>query len=54
MEGRVRLRCHARIVQAATGKPVTQGYTIHAITNDLGRPTRPPAWFLDLFKPVLP
>lgn len=54
MEGRVRLRCHARIIQVATGKPVTQGYTIHAITNDRGRPTRPPAWFLDLFKPALP
>lgn len=46
-EGRARLRCAVRIVQALTRQPVTNGYTIHAFINREGRPVRPPGWFAE-------
>lgn len=45
--GRARLRCDVEIVQAATGKRVTRGYTVHAFTDPQGRVLRPPAWLLE-------
>ena len=43
--GRARLRFDVQITQTATGKPVVNGYTIHAFTDRKGKPIRPPAWF---------
>ena len=51
MVGRARLRCRATVVHAATRRPVAHGYTLHVFTRDRGRPTRPPAWFLNLISP---
>jgi acyl-CoA thioester hydrolase len=45
--GRVRCRCDNRIAHADGGRPVAQGYTVHAFANRDGRPIRPPPWFLD-------
>lgn len=45
--GRARCRCDNRIVQADGGKPVVQGYTVHAFANRDGRPIRPPPWFVE-------
>jgi acyl-CoA thioester hydrolase len=50
MVGRARLRCANRIVHALSGLGVAHGYTVHAFTDATGRPIRPPAWFLDLFR----
>jgi acyl-CoA thioester hydrolase len=43
-EGRARLRTEVGIVQAANGKAVARGYTIHAFADREGRAIRPPAW----------
>ncbi len=45
--GRARLRCDNSLVNAATGKAVARGYTIHAFTGASGRVIRPPAWFIE-------
>jgi acyl-CoA thioesterase FadM len=45
--GRARLRCDNSLVNAATGKAVARGYTIHAFTDPSGRVIRPPAWFVE-------
>jgi acyl-CoA thioesterase FadM len=45
--GRARLRFEVKVTQADTGRPVVTGYTVHAFTDQRGRPTRPPAWFLE-------
>jgi len=47
--GKVRLRFDHEIVQAADGRPVVSGYTIHAITDSEGKPIRPPPWLTGLF-----
>jgi acyl-CoA thioester hydrolase len=46
MSGKVRLRCDVSIVQADGGAPVAEGHTIHAFVDSVGRPVRPPEWFL--------
>jgi acyl-CoA thioester hydrolase len=44
-EGRARLMFENRIVQAATGAPVADGYTVHAMVSaETGRPVRAPDW----------
>ncbi|MBN1911207.1 MAG: acyl-CoA thioesterase [Pirellulales bacterium] len=48
MSGRARLRFDNRIEQAASGQPVCEGWTEHAITDTTGRPIRPPAWLVEL------
>jgi acyl-CoA thioester hydrolase len=50
MHGRARMRTDVLIVQADSGKSVARGYTVHAFTDSAGRPIRPPAWVLDLFR----
>lgn len=45
--GRARLRFDVRIVQTAGGGEVACGYTVHAVTDAQGKPTRPPAWLLE-------
>jgi len=48
MEGRARIRFDTAIEHAEDGRPVCGGYTIHAVTNVAGKPTRPPRWVVDL------
>jgi acyl-CoA thioester hydrolase len=50
MAGPARLRFDVAIEQAETGQPVCRGYTVHAVTNDAGKPTRPPQWVTELFQ----
>ena len=50
LSGRARLRFDVQISQNANGKPVVQGYTVHAFADADGRPVRPPAWFLELIQ----
>lgn len=47
-EGRARLRFESKLVMAETGRPVAEGYTIHALTNPAGKPIRIPEWIDDL------
>ena len=49
MAGRARLRFDMTIEQAETGRPVCRGYTIQAITDNTGKPIRPPEWLLKIF-----
>jgi acyl-CoA thioester hydrolase len=42
--GMVRLRFDVSIEHAADGRAVAQGYTVHAFTDNAGRPLRPPEW----------
>ncbi len=46
MVGRARLRFDVKIRHANNGPDVTAGYTIHAITDQAGKPKRPPDWLL--------
>src|SRR5271157_5159825 len=48
--GRARLRFEVQVRQADSGRPVVRGYTVHAFTDRHGKPTRPPAWFIDLLE----
>lgn len=44
-EGRAALRFENKIVQAATGAPVTDGYTVHALLSaETDKPVRMPEW----------
>lgn len=54
MEGRARLRFDHEISHAASNAPVARGYTIHAFTDDTGKPIRPPPWFTALLNQQLP
>lgn len=55
MEGRARVRFDIDITQAADGRPVARGHTVHAVVDAQGRPMRPPPWFLALFpSPLVP
>lgn len=46
--GKARVRFDVRVAQAETGQVVTEGYTVHAVTDAAGRAQRPPAWLGDL------
>jgi acyl-CoA thioester hydrolase len=48
--GRAKLRFDVHITEAESGRPVVRGYTVHAFTNRLGKPIRPPSWFVDIFE----
>jgi acyl-CoA thioester hydrolase len=45
MAGRASLKFCVRIT-SESGAPVADGYTIHAIVQPDGRPTRPPEWLV--------
>ncbi len=48
-EGRARLLFENHIVQAETGAPVADGYTVHAmVSTETGRPVRAPDWVVEL------
>lgn len=53
-EGRARLRFNVRITQAEGGVSVVNGWTTHAFTDGQGKPTRPPAWFVELLEQAAP
>jgi acyl-CoA thioester hydrolase len=44
--GRARVRLAVEITRADTTQPVARGYTVHAFTDQQGKPVRPPGWFL--------
>jgi acyl-CoA thioesterase FadM len=44
--GKATLRFDIEIVQASSGAPVTNGYTVHAVTDPKGKPTRLPDWVI--------
>jgi acyl-CoA thioester hydrolase len=46
--GRAKLRFDVQITQAANGRAVVNGYTVHVFTDRRGKPIRPPAWFVDM------
>lgn len=46
--GRAKLRFEVQIHQGDSGKAVVRGYTVHAFTDRQGKPTRPPAWFIEM------
>ena len=50
MAGRASLRFDIRIVNAETRAAVVDGYTVHAIVDLRGKPTRPPVWFVERLK----
>lgn len=50
LAGKARLRCEVNIVQQANNRPVACGYTIHAFTDNQGKPIRPPAWFIEVLE----
>jgi len=45
---RARLRFHYGVRAQDDGRPLAEGYTVHACTTPEGKPFRPPRWFLDL------
>ena len=47
--GRAKLRFEMRVRHGSTGKPVVNGYTVHAFADAAGRPIRPPCWFVERF-----
>jgi acyl-CoA thioester hydrolase len=47
-EGRACLKFTTVITMADSGKPVAEGFTIHALTTPEGKPIRIPEWFNDL------
>lgn len=49
-EGKARLRFEMRVEHAETGRVICEGYTVHAVTNPAGKPVKPPAWLIELFK----
>ena len=46
LHGRAKLRFDVEIAHSGTGKPVVRGYTVHAFTDNRGKPIRPPGWFV--------
>ncbi len=50
-EGRAALRFENRIVQAETGAPVADGYTVHALLSvETGKPLRMPLWIKEFLE----
>jgi len=43
-EGRARLRFESKLSLAESGRPVAEGYTIHALIDPNGKPIRIPDW----------
>ncbi len=57
MVGKARVRfdmmiVHASPESAVAPRPVCRGYTVHAVTDAAGRPTRPPEWFVKAVEPA--
>ena len=43
-EGHARLRFESKLSLVENGRPVAEGYTIHALTDPSGKPMRIPEW----------
>ena len=54
MAGKASFRFDVSVVQAHGGGAVSSGYTIHAITNAAGKPTRCPAWLAQTLESARP
>lgn len=50
-QGKARLRFDVDVRHAASGDPVTRGWTVHAVTDPAGRPIRPPVWLREIVPP---
>jgi len=50
LQGRAKLRFNVEIAHSETGRPVVRGCTIHAFTDNQGKPVRPPEWFVELLR----
>ena len=50
MPRRARVRFDVEVEQAESGAAVCRGYTVHAITDNTGRPIRPPDWLRELLQ----
>jgi len=50
MSGKVRVRFDVRIEREDLAESVATGYTVHAITDRVGKPIRPPAWLVEVLK----
>jgi acyl-CoA thioester hydrolase len=48
--GRARLRFEVRICHSGSGKPVVNGYTLHAFIDRQRKPLRPPGWFVEMLR----
>jgi len=48
--GMARFRFDVEIIHDATGRPIVRGYTIHAVIDTQGKPTRPPHWLVQLLQ----
>jgi len=48
LHGRAQFRFDMDVTLAESGQRVCRGYTIHAVVNGSGKPTRPPPWLLEL------
>lgn len=46
MAGKASIRFDVDIVHSENGKAVASGYTVHAIVDENGRPTRTPDWLV--------
>jgi len=46
--GRAKLRFDMGLTQNTNGQPVVRGWTVHAFANGVGKPVRPPDWFVEL------
>ena len=47
MDGKASMRFEVHIRHAESGAAVASGYTVHALVDPAGRPTRTPAWILE-------
>ncbi|MCJ7545035.1 MAG: acyl-CoA thioesterase [Phycisphaerae bacterium] len=47
MPGKASVRFDIVVADAATGREVVRGYTLHAITDKTGKCLRPPKWLSD-------
>lgn len=47
MPGKASVRFDIVVADAATGREVLRGYTLHAITDRTGKCLRPPTWLTD-------
>jgi len=47
MSGKASLRFECWITQKESGAAVASGYTVHAVTDPSGKPTRAPQWLVE-------
>ncbi len=50
MTGKARARFDITITNTESNSVIACGYTVHAITNQAGKPIRPEPWFTEMFE----